>query len=299
MAEINYSVLAAAAALVLTAGAASALANDANTKAALITLEKSAYDAWKSKDAKFLGLVFKASDRFVGWGSSRLDKASATKEYTGADCDIKSYTLSDEEIRPLGENAALVTHKTAVDGTCGGQKIPAMNWTASIYVRDGDKWKAIFHAQSAVVDPRAAGPIPERKQTPAKLTARDPETDAILAVERDVWEAWREHDAKNNRGPDGQEYLYSSIFLVHTSPPRPMPSKDWSGAGCDVKSISLSDAAATMLSPTVGILTFSATAGYAIASGQKVGSIWGSSVYVKHADDAGNGLFGINVPASG
>ena len=49
MVEINHSVLAAAAALVLTAGAASALTNDANTKAALATLEKSAYDAWKSE----------------------------------------------------------------------------------------------------------------------------------------------------------------------------------------------------------------------------------------------------------
>jgi len=82
MAENNYSVLAAAAALVLTACAASALANDANSKAALVTLEKSAYDAWKSKDAKYWDLFL--SDRFVGWGSSRLDKTSATKEYTQA-----------------------------------------------------------------------------------------------------------------------------------------------------------------------------------------------------------------------
>src|SRR5579863_8822470 len=118
MVEINYSVVAAAAALVLTACAASALANDASSKAALVTLEKSAYDAWKSKDAKYWDSFL--SDRFVGWGSSRLDKASATKEYTGADCDIKSYALSDEGISPLGENAALITHKTTVDGTCGG-----------------------------------------------------------------------------------------------------------------------------------------------------------------------------------
>ena len=124
MAEINHSVLAAAAALVSTACAASALANDANTKAELVTLEKSAYEAWKSKDAKYWDLFL--SDRFVGWGSTKLNKASATKEYTGADCDIKSYALSEEEISLLGENAALITHKTAVDGTCGGQKIPAI-----------------------------------------------------------------------------------------------------------------------------------------------------------------------------
>ena len=292
MAEINYSLLAAAAASVLTAFAASAQAHDANTKAALVTLEKSAYDAWKSKDAKYWDLFL--SDRFVGWGSSRLDKASATKEYTGADCDIKSYALSDEEISPLGENAALITHKTAIDGTCAGQKIPAMNWTASVYVRDGDKWQAIFHAQSAVVDPKATAPIPERKQGPAKPTARDSQTDAILAVERLVWEAWREHDAKKIAGLTVRNISFINIFGTHLAT-KADALKNWSGAGCDVKSVSLTDAAATMLSPTVGILTFNATAD-GTCFGQKVGPIWGSSVYVKHGD-AWKWAFGINVPA--
>src|SRR5262249_44588720 len=35
------------------------------TKAELITLEESAYEAWKSKDAKFWGTFL--SDKFVGW----------------------------------------------------------------------------------------------------------------------------------------------------------------------------------------------------------------------------------------
>jgi hypothetical protein len=78
MAEINYSVISAAAAVVLTACTASALANDANTNAALVTLEKSAYDAWKSKDAKYWD--FFLSDRFVGWGSSRLDDRRSAVE---------------------------------------------------------------------------------------------------------------------------------------------------------------------------------------------------------------------------
>jgi ketosteroid isomerase-like protein len=257
MTAINYSVLAPAAALVLTACAAISMANDVNTKAALLTLEKSAYDAWKSKDAKYWDLFL--SDRFVGWGSSRLDKASATKEYTGADCDIKSYALSDEEISPLGENAVLVTHKTAIDGTCGGQKIPAMNWTASAYVRDGDKWKAIFHAKSAVVDPKATVPVPENKRGPAKPTARDSQTDAILAVEREVWEAWIEHDAEKIAGLTVKDISFINIFGTHLAT-KAEALKDWSGAGCNVKSVSLTDAAATMLSPTVSILTFKASA---------------------------------------
>jgi ketosteroid isomerase-like protein len=294
MAKVNYSVLAAAAALVLTACAASALANDANTKAALVTLEKSAYGAWKSKDAKYWDSFL--SDRFVGWGSSRLDKASATKEYTGADCDIKSYALSDEGISPLGENAVLITHKTAIDGTCGGQKIPPMNWAASVYVRDGDEWKAIFHAQSAVVDPKATVAIRERKQSPANPTARDSQTDAILWVERDVWEAWREHDVKKIADLTVRNISFINIFGTHLAT-KADALKNWSGAGCDVKSVALTDAAATMLSPKVGILTFKATAD-GTCFGQKVGPIWGSSIYVKYGN-AWKWTFGINVPARG
>ena len=73
--------------------------------------------------------------------------------------------------------------------------------------------------------------------------------------------------------------------------------KDWSGAGCDVKSIGLTDAAATMISPTVGILTFKAAAD-GTCFGQKVGRVWGSSVYVKHGN-TWKWTFGINVPARG
>ena len=71
--------------------------------------------------------------------------------------------------------------------------------------------------------------------------------------------------------------------------------QDWSGTYCDVKSVSLTDAAGTMLSPTVGILTFKATAD-GTCYGQKVGPIWGTSVYVKHGD-VWKWTFGINLPA--
>ena len=294
MANRKYLVLIAATTLIFAACAENALANDENAMAAIVTLEKSAYDAWKSKDAKYWDLFL--SDKFVGWGPSRLDKASATKEYTGADCDIKSYALSDEEISSLGKNAALITHKITVDGTCGGQKIPADSWAASVFVSDGDKWKAIFHAQAPVVDPKATVTIPASKQGAAKPIARDSHTDAMLAVERAVWEAWREHDAKKLADLTARDMSFINIFGTHLAT-KADALKNWSGVGCDVKSVSLTNAAATMLSPTVGILTFNATAD-GTCFGQKVGPVWGSSVYVKHGD-AWKWTFGINVPARG
>ena len=71
--------------------------------------------------------------------------------------------------------------------------------------------------------------------------------------------------------------------------------KDWTGAGCEVRRVSVTDAAGTMLSPTVGILTFTGAAD-GTCYGQTVGPIWGTSVYVKEGD-AWKWAIGINVPA--
>jgi hypothetical protein len=313
MAKIKYFVLTTVAAFVFTACAGNALANNANTantaektapagptKVALVTLEKSAYEAWKSKDAKFWNTFL--SDRFVGWGSSgKLDKASATMEYTGADCEIKSYALSDEQMSLLGKDAALITYKATVNGTCAGQKIPANSWAAGAYVRDGDKWKAAFHAAAPVVDPKAATVKPfDRKEVPkedeAKPADRDAGTDAMLAVERAVWEAWRTHDAKKLEDLTARVISFINIFGTYLAT-KADALKNWTGAGCDAKSVSVTNAAGTMLSPTVGILTFKGGAD-GTCYGQKVGPIWGTSVYVKDGN-AWKWTFGINVPARG
>jgi hypothetical protein len=300
-----------AAALVCTACAANIPANYASaastaektapagpTKLALVTLEKSAYEAWKSRDAKFWETFL--SDKFVGWGSAgRLDKAAATKEYTGAACEIKSYALSDEHMRPLGKDAALLTHKITVDGKCGGHMVPADRWAASVYVRDGNQWKGVFHAESAVVDPTAAAAKPlANMQAPgahqAKPVARDAGTDALLALERTVWEDWRAHDAKKIGDLTARDISFINIFGTYLAS-KADALKDWSGTGCEVKSVSLTDAAGTMLSPTVGILTFMGSAD-GTCYGQVVGPIWGTSVYVKDGD-TWKWAFGINTPA--
>ena len=266
---------------------------------ALVTLEKRAYAAWKSKDAKFWDTFL--SDNFVGWGSSgRLDKASATREFTGADCAIKSYALSDEQMSPLGKRAALITYRITVDGTCGGQEVPANGWAASVYVRDGDKWKGAFHAEAPVVDPKAALAKPaDKKKAPQKDEAQpaapDASTDAMLAVEKTVWEAWRAHDGKKLEDLTAKDISFINIFGTYFAT-KTDALKDWTSAGCDVKSVSVTEAARTMLSPTTGILTFKGTAD-GTCYGQEVNSvIWGTSVYVKDGD-AWKWTFGINVPA--
>ena len=304
-------VFAAAAALVFSACLGNSTAGNANaantaektvpaapTMDALVTLEKSAYEAWKSKDAKFWDTFL--SDKFVGYGSSgKLDKVSAKKEYAGADCEIKSYALSDEQMKLLGHRAALITYQTTVDGSCGGQRVPANSWAASVYVRNGDQWKGVFHAESPVVDPTTAVAKPlantaAPKTLEAKPADQDASTDAMLAVEKTVWEAWRAHDAKKIAALTATDISFINIFGMYLAT-KADALKNWSGTGCDVKSVSVTDAAGTMLSPTVGILTFKGAAD-GTCYGQKVGPIWGTSIYVKRRD-AWKWTFGINTPA--
>jgi hypothetical protein len=271
---------------------------DAPAKDDILTLEQAAYQAWESKDAKFWQSFL--SDNFAGWGSTgKLNKTSATRQYTGLDCEIRRYALADEQIQPLGNDETLITHKTTVDGTCNGQKVPAESWAASVYVRKGGKWKAVFHAEAAVIDPKsvAAKPVSiadTSNRDDAEPNARDDLTSALVADERAVWEAWREHDVKTIGDLTASEISFINIFGTHLATKAEALS-DWSGTYCDVKSVSITDASATMLSPAVGILTFKASAD-GTCYGQKVGAVWGSSVYVKHGN-VWKWTFGINLPA--
>ena len=43
-------------------------------------------------------------------------------------------------------------------------KGPGHSWAASVYVRDGDQWKAAFHAEAPIVDPKAAPAKPADKE---------------------------------------------------------------------------------------------------------------------------------------
>jgi hypothetical protein len=116
----------------------------------------------------------------------------------------------------------------------------------------------------------------------------------MLALERTVWEAWRTRDAKKIEALTARNISFINIFGTYLAT-KTDALKNWSGVGCDVKSVGIADAADTMLSPTVGILTFEATAD-GTCYGQKVGPIWGTSVYVKDGN-AWKWTFGINLPA--
>lgn len=264
-----------------------------NQEDTLLLLEKSANEAWKSKDTEFWNTFL--SDRFVGYGASgRLDKAAAEKEFSGADCTINSYAMSEEQLTRLDADVALLTYKSTVDGTCGGQKVPTESIAVSIFVREANNWKGAFHAEAPIVDPRTVSASPADSKTPPAATNLDANTERFLTAEKGIWEAWKDADRTRIEALLTPEVSFVNIFGTRFLK-KADAVKDWTGHGCKVKSVSVTNPVATLLSPNVTVLTFNGAAD-GTCFGQKIGPIWGTSIYIKHGSDW-KWTFGINLPA--
>src|SRR6185369_1100864 len=315
MNKFKYVVLTAAAAVVFTAcgaPAGNAPANNANaanttakpvaaapSKEDLIAGEQKAWNSWKAKDGKFFEDYL--TDNAIGMGNTgRSDKAAIIKRISDPTCEVNDFSFSEEQLTLLGADAARLTYKATQDAKCGGKALPATVRAATVLVRSGDKWKAAFHAEAAVVDPKAAPTkLADTKDAPkkddVKSAAPDAVTDALVPAEKALWEAWKDHDAKRLEDLTAKDMSFINIFGTYFAT-RADALKDWTGPGCEVKSVSITEAAGITLSPDVRLLTFRGGAD-GTCYGQKVGPIWGSSVYVKDGD-VWKWTFGINLPAN-
>ena len=175
----------------------------------LMALDKQANEAYVKGDSKFFeGLL---SDKFVmREGGQRMDKAAVVKMIAGLKCDIKTFNLDEPWMAKIDADTYVSSYRGTWDGTCTGPdgkstKIPSPTRAATVWVRSGDKWQAAFHGENLIIDPKKpskAGPAPPAiradKKDEAKPTAPspDPNTDALVAIEKSVWEAWKAHDAK-------------------------------------------------------------------------------------------------------
>ncbi len=263
----------------------------APTKDALMAIEKSGWEAWKNRDAKWSEENY--SSKGIGFGKDgRQDKAAMIKAMADAKCDIKSYSLSDDNLRMLGPDVAVLTFKGAQDGVCDGKKVPANVQASSVYVREGDKWKALLYMENPLVDPNAkptappAGPA-YKEHTPADAKP-DALTDALMAVEKSAWDAWVARDAKGVESVMGKDFQYVSGKGVLD---RAAAIKNWSETKCEGLEYTFHDPAAISLSPDVALATYHASTkgkcdGTAIPSGfwvasfsQKEGDAWKNVFY--------------------
>jgi hypothetical protein len=134
---------------------------------------------------------------------------------------------------------------------------------------------------------RTASPARHKGWLPAQPRGQNPA----------AWHAQtRSRTASTKQLLTGSDISFINIFGTYFAT-KADALKDWTSEGCKVKSVSITDAVGTMLSPTVGILTFNGGAD-GTCFGQKVGPIWGTSIYVKDGA-TWKWTFGINLPAPG
>jgi hypothetical protein len=113
----------------------------------------------------------------------------------GSRCDIDSYRLTGIQVTALTARAAVLTHRTDVNGVCHGKKLVPAYYTATVFVREGKQWKAAFRAQSAIVDPmKAVRPAASAPSTDGP-TLTDADTQTLLGREQPMVTAWKDHDA--------------------------------------------------------------------------------------------------------
>ena len=271
----------------------------APTKEALMTLEKAGWEAWKTREAKWTEDNY--SDKGVNLGpTGRTDKAAMIKSYTTQKCEIKSYSLSDDKMQMAGPDVAILTYKGAQDATCDGKKSPANVWSAAVYVREGDKWKAAFYAEAPVVDPKAA-PAKPAAAAPAKKDEAKPAdakpdaaTDALIAVETKAWEAWKNKDAKGLDDFAAKDMI--SLSTTDGWTPRDVTLKRWADPSCDIKSVKLTNAASVAYNSDYAMLTFKSSVDGKCGT-DSVPPEWGATVYAKEGG-AWKALMTMGIPAS-
>lgn len=250
-----------------------------------MALEKQAWEAWKNNDPKFFNDFL--SDRWIGFGpNGREDKAANIKRFTDVKCEVKSYSMSDDQLHMLGNDVAILTFKAAQDGTCGGTKIPANVWVSSAYVREGDKWKALSYMETAVTDPNAPATKPS---SPSTAPAAKPDTEAkpdamaesLMAIENKAWEAWKNRDAK------AMEALMASSFTYVGSSGRYDKAgslKTWSEPKCEGLAYTLSEPKAVSITADVALVTYKADVKGTCDGKPQPPAVWVSSFNMKEGD---------------
>jgi hypothetical protein len=276
----------------------------APTADALLALDKQANAAYFKGDSAFFQNLM--SDKFaMSGGGQKFDKAASVKMIAGVKCDIKDgWTLDEPKMAMIDADTAVLTYKGTFDGTCTEngktEKVPSPTRSATVYTRSGDKWLAVYHGETKIVDPKNMKPE-AKKEAPAPPTksdgkmasnsnanaaapapAAEPNTDAMVAVEKAGWAAWQARDAKKLEDLTTSNLSFVDLFGNYSAT-KADTIKSWTGGQCDIKSTSITDATGVSLSPTVGFIMFKGSAD-GTCDKMKIEPVYGTSFYVKEGD---------------
>jgi hypothetical protein len=274
-----------------------------------VALETKAFEAWKNNDSSFWDSFI--ADNYTGIdpaNGKKVTKADFLKMIAGEKCEVKSYSMSDEQVVPAGDDYAVLSYKLTQDVKCGGKQLPASAWAATLYIPAGTILKAANHSEIPAIEPKPADPAKPAANKPAankpaanKPAATDkPAADStskpaapagaptpspisepgIVAIEKG-WEAWKNHDTKALDDGIAKDFIFLTVLgqrLDHAG-----AIKFWSDETCDVKSVSFADAASTHFGAEMQVVTLKGTAN-GTCGGKPAGSLYGTYVVVKDGD---------------
>ncbi len=273
----------------------------APTKESLMEKEKAAHAGWASGDTKWF--EENLSDKFVGYyNGARNSKADELKMIAGTKCEVKESKLDEEQMVKINDDVYAIVYRSTYDGECTAEgqkmKIPSPTRSASIWMREGDKWKAVYHGDTPIIDPTKPPPAPAKSEPKKAETAKTDEkkdeapakaapsanTEALTKLHNAGWEAFKNRDAKwfNDNLSEGVAVV-GPIGDVTVGKAENV--KGWTETmKCEgITKVSFTDAIATAWSPAVEMITGVGTADGS-CNGQKNGPIYQSSVYVKEGD---------------
>lgn len=285
----------------------------APTASALLSLDKQAARAYVNGDAAFFkGFL---SNQFVmQQGGTRISKSDLIRMISGVRCAVrKGWAFTHPRMLKLSDDAYVLSYVSDMQGSCTAdgktEAMPSPIRAATVWVRDGARWRVAFHGTNLIVNP--AAPSAGNEQTvPAKsdpaatsantdaasvASATDPITDALMQAENAVWGAWMHKDAPKIGVLTARHIAFVDLFGTYTGN-KAATTKAWTSALCEVSGFSLTHGIGTLIAPKVAILTLTGTVdgscGGKDIRGQKV---YGNSVYVKQGN-AWKWAFGFNSP---
>ena len=106
--------------------------------------EKKFWEGWAKKDTKVFedGLASNFSE--IG-PEGYMDRAAAIKSIAEHKCEVKRTTLADSKAVKINDNLYLFMTKGSSEGACDGQPMPEAMHGTTLYAKDGDAWKPVFH----------------------------------------------------------------------------------------------------------------------------------------------------------
>jgi uncharacterized protein DUF4440 len=108
-------------------------------------LEKSAWEAYKNKQADaFKALMSKDYYGVYAEGIKTLDGEVADMAKT----DLRDYSFSDVKVVFPHPKMAVMTYKAKVQATLGGNDMSGTYNSASVWVQHGGKWVGAFHTEA-------------------------------------------------------------------------------------------------------------------------------------------------------